>query len=130
MLLRARSATLIGATILMGIGWSFALARTGRGAEPYLWAAALPLLLFYFASGRRPFGIARWVPAGMAALYVLALWHATRQGGATGAVLTLLAAVAGAGALWLGTALAAAQSRAGAPRARRRGRTRGQRAAR
>jgi len=120
MLLRARSATLIGATILMGISWSFALARIRTAAEPYLWAAALPLLLFYLTSGRRPFGIARWVPAGMAALYVLVLWRVTRAEGATGALLTLAAAATGAVALWLGAALDARQRRVADRRARRR----------
>jgi hypothetical protein len=129
MLLRARSAMLIGATVLLGISWSFALARIRTAAEPYLWAAALPLLLFYLTSGPRPFGIARWAPAGMAAVYVLVLWQVTRPEGTTGALLTLAAAATGAVALWLGSALDARQRRIVGRQARHR-RTPGRSAAR
>ena len=102
---RARSAALIAATVLMGISWSFALVRIKTGVYPYLWAAALPLLAFYFSSGPRSLQLSRYVPAGMVALYTLVLWHITGSLGVTGAVGTVLAGAAAAGALWLGAAL-------------------------
>ena len=105
MLPRARSAALIAATVLMGISWSFALARIKTGVYPYLWATALPLLAFYFSSGTRSFHIARYVPAGMVALYTLVLWRITAPLGVTGVLVTALAGAAAAGALWLGARL-------------------------
>lgn len=107
MLPRLRSAALIGATVLMGISWSFALVRIKTGAYPYLWATALPLLAFYFSSGPSKLPISRRIPAGMVALYTLILWHVTQSRGLTGALLTVSAGAAGAAALWFGAHLQA-----------------------
>jgi hypothetical protein len=120
MLPRVRSAALIAATVLMGISWSFALVRIKTGAYPFLWAAALPLLAFYFSSGPRPFQISRYVPAGMVALYTLVLWHITASLGMVGALVTVAAAAGAAGALWLGAYLhSAALARQKPTRSRR-----------
>jgi hypothetical protein len=129
MLPRLRSAALIGAIVLMGISWSFALVRIKTDAYPYLWSAALPLLAFYFSSGPSKLPISRRVPAGMVAIYTLVLWRVTQSQGLSGALLTVLAGVAGAGVLWLGARLQAtaavtpAVTPAAARRAAKRART-------
>lgn len=97
MLQRARTAALIGATIMLAISWSFALIRLQTGAYPALWAAALPLLAFYYCSGPRPFGASwRRLPAAMIAVYTLVLWHVAQPYGVRGAVYTIAAAVTAA----------------------------------
>lgn len=131
MLQRVRSAAIIGAAMLLAISWSFALIRLKTGFYPALWAAALPLLAFYYCSGPRPFG-ASWkhLPAAMIAVYILVLWHVAEPYQALGVPCTVAGGLGAAGAAFAGGRLRAAELAAEAPRSRKHAQRFARRAAR
>jgi hypothetical protein len=128
-LAKLRGAALVGATVSLGISWSFALAHIKTPVYPLLWAAAMPLLAFYYISGA-PRAAWKHLPAAALSIYALVLWRISGGYGVLGGIATALGVVISLGAFWLATRLGAtaARSRAaaqpghtasGAPRRRR-----------
>jgi hypothetical protein len=126
---RIHSAALIVATVLLGISWSFALVHVQTHAYPLLWAAAMPALALYYATGGPRTGLARHVPAGAVTVYALILWQVSGSAGSAGRLATILAVLASMATLAFGTRLATAARARAVASARRtsRGRKRRQR---
>jgi hypothetical protein len=109
---RLRSTALVGATITLGISWS--------------WAAAMPLLATYYAT-RASRAAWKHLPAAALSLYALVLWRISGSYGLLGGVSLGLGIASSLAVLWLGArwnrpALSAvtAPSAAASPRLRRR----------
>lgn len=97
-----RSLSIAGATILLGISWSFAVLHIRTASYPLLWAAAMPLLAFYYFSGEKRYGGWKHLPAAALSIYAVVLWQVTKSYGATGTIATVLGVVASTVAVWLG----------------------------
>ncbi len=97
-----RSLSIVGATILLGISWSFAVLHIRTTSYPLLWTAAMPLLAFYYFAGDRRVGSWKHLPAAALSIYAVVLWQATRSYGAAGAITTVCGVVVSAVAVWLG----------------------------
>jgi hypothetical protein len=99
---RLRSAALAGATVLLGISWSFTLVHVRTTAYPFLWSAAMPLLAFYYAADTPRPGLWKHLPAAAISLYALVLWHAVHGDGVRGVVIMAVAIPSSLLAVWLG----------------------------
>ncbi len=114
--------TLIVATVLLGISWSFAIFHIRTAVYPLLWAAALPFLAFAYVAGDWRVGTWKHLPAAAVTLYAVVLWRVSQPYGRLG-MLSAVAGIAAAGAaLWLGSRLAPRQT---APLLAATGRSRG-----
>ncbi|HLZ68750.1 MAG TPA: hypothetical protein VKV26_02460 [Dehalococcoidia bacterium] len=104
MLVKLRGGALIGATVALGISWSFALVHIKTGALPLLWAAAMPLLAFYYLSGP-PRAAWKHLPAAALSIYALVLWRVSSGYGAIGGVATALGVASSLAVFWLAARL-------------------------
>ncbi len=97
-----RSVALVAATVLLGISLTFAFARIHTTAYPLLWAAAMPLLGFYYFSGSSRWMTWKHLPAAAMALYAVVLWQVAKGYGSTGMAATAGGVLASVAAAWLG----------------------------
>ncbi|GEM_PF-2110501 len=103
-LVKLRSAALIGATMALGISWSFALLHIKTAVYPLLWAAAMPLLAFYYLSGP-PRTAWKHLPAAALSIYAVVLWRVSSGYGALGGIATALGIAGSLAAFWLAARL-------------------------
>lgn len=99
MLLRLRSAALVGATIALGISWSFSLLHVRTQLYPLLWAAAMPLLALYYVSGA-PRTSWRHLPAAALSVYAVVLWRISSGYGLLGGIAVALGVASSLVVFW------------------------------
>jgi len=103
---RVRLGAITVATVLLGISWSFALFQIRTSFYPVIWAAAMPFLAFYYASGSWRAGSWRYLPAATLSIYAVVLWQVSHSYGLSGSASAVLGVCAAAVAFWLGGRLA------------------------
>lgn len=99
---RVRTLSLLGATILLGISWSFAMVHIKTSLYPLFWAAAMPLLALYYFAGEKRLGSWKHLPAAAISIYAVMLWQVTRGYGSIGPIVTVLGVLGSLVAAWLG----------------------------
>jgi hypothetical protein len=97
---RLRSAALVGATIVLGISWSFSLLHVRTQVYPLLWATAMPLLAFYYVN-RSPRGTWKHLPAAALSVYALVLWRISGGYGLFGGISLGLGVATSLAVFWL-----------------------------
>jgi len=105
-----RSMSLVVATVLLGISWSFALFHVKTSVYPLLWALAMPPLAFWYFSAEKQFGTWKHLPAAALSVYAVVLWQVTRSYGLPGMLSTLVGVLAATIAVWLAGRVAGARS--------------------